>query len=127
MAVSKVAWFVCASALLCFATGVPSPALAETWKSSIHLDPERTTGGVACRSVDVSSVVWELTLQGNTLSGVSTAGPRFSTTVAADGSVKVTYTSQQGGPVELIGNVNTRQFETIAEKWGCVYKWVNVK
>jgi hypothetical protein len=120
---------VCVSALLCFATSVPFPTLADTWKSSVQLDQEKSTGGVICRSVDVSIIIWELTLQGNTLSGVSShAGDKFSTTVPADGSVKTTFTSAAAaGPVELTGNVNTRQFEAFLEKAGCRYKWAPVK
>src|SRR5829696_8654829 len=114
MAGMKAVWFVCAFAMPCLTISVSVPARAETWKSSVQLYQEKSTNP-ACSQTDLSKLYWDLTLRGNTLSGVSTAGAKCSTTVAADGSVKTTFTSQTAGvgtyPVELSGNVTTREFE----------------
>lgn len=126
----RLAKSLCASALLCFVASFPFHALAETWKSSVQLNPEKSTGA-GCSQIDLSRLFWDLSLDGNTLSGVSTAGAKFSATVTPDGTVNTTFTSQTAGvgqyPVELTGNVKTRQFELLNRNARCTFKWVPVQ
>ena len=48
--------FSYACALLCFAASVSFPALAETWKSSVVLVPEKSN--LQCAQGDVSKLFW---------------------------------------------------------------------
>jgi hypothetical protein len=105
--------------------GVSSTASAESWKAGLKLIPEKS--GPQCAMADVSNVVWDLNLEGSTLTGVSNLGPKFSTPVGPDGSVKASYTGTLGAatyPVDLVGNVKTKQIEVVNPSIKCTFKLV---
>jgi hypothetical protein len=110
-----------------FAVGVASTASAESWKASLKLILEKS--GPQCALADVSNVVWDLNLEGSTLTGVSNLGPKFSTPVGPDGSVKASYTGTFGAatyPVDLVGNVKTKQFEVVNASIKCSFRLVPI-
>ena len=105
--------------------GASTAASAETWKASLALVTEKSPA--ACAQPETAKVSWDLTLEGNTFSGVSNAGAHFSTTADADGAVKTTYSGIVGVSkyfVELSGNAKTRQIELHNTQYGCFFRLV---
>jgi len=64
------------------------------------------------------------------LSVKADSGETYSTPVAADGSVKTTFTGSLGANVyslELTGNVKTREFEAFNKRFSCRFKLTPVQ
>ena len=102
--------------------GASSPALAEGWRAKVALEPESPRD---CREADVSKLFFDLTETGNELSVKTNTGAAFSAPVAADGSVKTTFTAPIGTKkfaMDLTGNVRTRQFEAFNKQYSCRFK-----
>lgn len=105
--------------------GLVTPAYAETWKMGVVLIPEKSLS--TCTTTAPAKIFWDFKTEGTTFSGTSNQGASFSTVVGAEGLVKVNYTGKLGNdtfPVELTGNVKTKQFETNNTKYSCRYRLV---
>ena len=96
---------------------------AETWMTRIDLVPEAS--GPTC--TEVPQVMWTLTLEAGTFSGMNNFGAKFSTPVGPDGAVTASYTGKAGSnetfDMVLTGNVKTRQLEIFNAKYSCRYKF----
>src|SRR5712664_4784063 len=102
--------------------GASSLALADGWRAKVALEPESPWD---CREADVSNLFFDLTETGNELSVKTSTGAAFSAPVAADGSVKTTFTAPIGTrkfAMDLTGNVRTRQFEAFNKRYSCRFK-----
>lgn len=96
---------------------------AETWTTRIDLVPESSAQTCA----EVPQVIWTLSLEAGTFSGINNFGAKFSTLVAPDGAVMSSYTGKAGSnetfEMVLTGNVKTRQLEILDAKRSCRYRF----
>ena len=102
--------------------GASSLALAGGWRAKVALEPESPSD---CREADVSNLFFDLTETGNELSVTTSTGAAFSAPIAADGSVKTTFTAPIGTrkfAMDLTGNVKTRAFEAFNKQYSCRFK-----
>lgn len=98
-------------------------AQGQSWKAGIALLAEKSMRN--CR--DQPQFEYTFTMDGNTFSGVTNVGSKFSTQMAADGSVKETYRSSLGNQsfeVEITGNAKTRQLEVYNITYSCRFRVV---
>jgi len=82
------------------------------------------------RDADVSRLFYDLTVTGSELSVKASSGETFSAPVAADGSVRASFTGSLGQntySLDLTGNVNTRDFEAFNERYSCRFKLIPVR
>lgn len=104
---------------------VAESAQAQSWKARLALIPAQSAASCG----EVPHITWDLKLQGGVFSGSSNQGAEFSSTVSPDGSVKASYRGNLGGgttfPMELTGNVNTRQFELYSPTHSCRFTMVS--
>ena len=99
------------------------PAFAETWRTMVALMEAESPAN--CAEADVSKLFYQLTVTGNEFSAKTSSGETFSTPVAADGSIKTTFTGSLGAKtfsIDLTGNVKTREFEAYNKKYSCRFK-----
>jgi hypothetical protein len=98
---------------------------AETWTTRIDLVPESS----APTCTEVPQIMWTLTLEAGTFSGMNNFGAKFSTPVGPDGAVTASYTGNAGGnetfEMVLSGNTKTRQLEIFNAKLSCRYKFTS--
>ena len=83
-----------------------------------------------CVDADVSRLFYDLTVTGSELSIKASSGETFSAPVAADGSVRASFTGSLGQntySLDLTGNVNTRDFEAFNERYSCRFKLIPVR
>ena len=96
---------------------------AETWATRIDLVPESSAQTCA----EVPQVIWTLSLEAGTFSGINNFGAKFSTSVGPDGAVTASYTGKAGSnetfEMVLTGNVKTRQVEIFNERLSCRYRF----
>lgn len=96
---------------------------AETWMARIDLVPESS----APTCTEVPQVMWTLTLEAGTFSGVNNFGAKISAPVLADGTVTASYAgkaeSNETFEMVLTGNAKTRQLEIFNAKYSCRYKF----
>ena len=69
--------------------GAAPPALAEAWRAKPVLELGSPPN---CKEADVSNLFFDLADTGNKLSVNPSSGQAFSAPIAADGSVKTTFT-----------------------------------
>jgi hypothetical protein len=111
-------------AVACVA-GLVAPAYAETWKMSVVLIPEKSSS--SCNPTAPAGVSWEMKSEAGKLTGQSNQGSSFDTNVGADGVVSTNYRGKLGNesfPMQLTGNVNSKQFELYNFKYSCRYRLV---
>jgi hypothetical protein len=116
-----------AVAVLSIVTSSP-PASAETWRTKVTLMEAGSPSN--CVEADVSKLFYDLTVTDRQLSVKADSGETYSTPVAADGSVKTTFTGSLGANVyslELTGNVKTREFEAFNKRFSCRFKLTPVQ
>jgi hypothetical protein len=104
------------------------PAFAETWRTKVTL--MQATSPSNCVEADVSKLFYVVTVTGNELSVKTSSGETFSAPVAADGSVKTSFTGSLGAntySLDLNGNVKTREFEAFNKKYSCRFKLTPVQ
>lgn len=103
---------------------IAGSAQAQSWKVRLALIPAQS----AATCQEVPHITWDLKLEGGVFSGRSSLGAEFSSTVSPDGSVKASYTGTSTGwvtfPMEMTGNVNTRQFELYSPTHSCRFAMV---
>jgi hypothetical protein len=107
--------------------GASSVALAEAWRAKVALAPESPPN---CREADVSKLFFDLAETGDELSVKTNTGEAFSAPVAADGSVKTTFTAPVGAKkfsMDLTGNVRTRELEAFNKEYSCRFKLTPVQ
>ncbi len=96
---------------------------AETWTARIDLVPESSVPTCA----EAPQVMWTLSVDAGTFSGVNNFGAKFSTPVGPDGAVTASYTGKTGSnetfEMVLTGNVKTRQLEIFNAKYSCRYRF----
>ena len=98
-------------------------AFAETWRTKVALMEAESPAN--CAEADVSKLFYQLTVAGNEFSAKTSTGETFSTPVAADGSVKTTFTGSLGAKtysIDLTGNVKTREMEAFNRQYSCRFK-----
>ena len=100
--------------------GLVNEANAETWRVRLVPVPEKS---LSTCTADVSQAFYDLTLEGTTFSGKSSVGTGFSTQVGADGMFKVAFTGVTG-PLEVSGNVRTKDIQVVNTKYSCTFKFV---
>ena len=103
--------------------GASPPAFAETWRTKVALMEAESPAN--CAEADVSKLFYQITVTGNEFSARTSTGETFSTPVAADGSIKTTFTGSLGArtySIDLTGNVKTREFEAFNKKYSCRFK-----
>jgi len=103
------------------AAQVSVASAADTWKAKLELIAERSVS--SCAQGNVSRVIWDYKIDGDTFTGVATTGLNFTTRMNPDGSVRVTYEAPLGASL-LTGNAKTRQLEIWNEKFSCRYRLV---
>jgi hypothetical protein len=116
-----------AVALLGIVSTLP-PAFAETWRTKVALMPAQSRSN--CVDADVSKLSYDLTVTGSELSVRASSGEAFSAPVAADGSVKTSFTGSFGAStysLDLTGNVKTREFEAFNKRYSCRFKFMPVQ
>jgi len=99
------------------------PAFAETWRTKVALMEAESPAN--CAEADVSKLFYQVTVTGNEFSAKTSTGEAFSTPVAADGSVKTTFTGSLGAKtfsIDLTGNVKTRELQAFNRKYSCRFK-----
>jgi len=96
---------------------------AETWSTRIDLVAESS----AQTCTEVPQVIWTLSLEAGTFSGINNFGATFSTRVGPDGTVTASYSGKAGSnetfEMVLTGNVKTRQLEIFNAKNSCRYRF----
>jgi hypothetical protein len=103
--------------------GASPPAFAESWRTKVALMEAESPAN--CAEADVSKLFYQITVTGNEFSARTSTGETFSTPVAADGSIKTTFTGSLGArtySIDLTGNVKTREFEAFNKKYACRFK-----
>jgi hypothetical protein len=98
-------------------------AQGQSWKAGIALLADKSMRN--CR--EQPQIEWTFTEDGSTFSGLSNAGTKFSTQMAADGSVKHNYRGQLGAltfETEIAGNAKLRQLEIYNITHSCRYRVV---
>ena len=104
------------------------PAFAQTWRTKVTLMEARSPSN--CVEADVSKLFYDVSVTGNALSLKTSSGETFSTPVAADGSVKTSFTGSLGAntyAIDLTGNVKTREFEAFNKRYSCRFKLTPVQ
>ena len=104
------------------------PAFAETWRTKVALMEAGSPSN--CLEADVSKLFYDVSVTGNELSLKTSSGETFSAPVAADGSVKTSFTGSLGAntySLDLNGNVKTREFEAFNKKYSCRFKLTPVQ
>ena len=104
------------------------PAFAETWRTKVTLMEAASPSN--CVEADVSKLFYDVSVTGNELSLKTSSGETFSAPVAADGSVKTSFTGSLGAntySLDLNGNVKTREFEAFNKKYSCRFKLTPVQ
>lgn len=104
------------------------PAFAETWRTKVALMEAASRSN--CVDADVSRLFYDLTVTGSELSIKASSGETLSAPVAADGSVRASFTGSLGQntySLDLTGNVNTRDFEAFNERYSCRFKLIPVR
>src|SRR5947207_3467166 len=99
------------------------PAFAETWRTKVALMEAESPAN--CAEADVSKLFYQITVTGNEFSAKTSTGETFSTPVAADGSIKTTFTGSLGArtfSIDLTGNVKTRELQAFNRKYSCRFK-----
>jgi len=102
--------------------GASSLALADAWKAKVSLEPGAPPD---CQEADVSNLFFDLADTGIELLIKTSTGETFSAPIAADGSVKTTFIAPVGTkkfPMDLTGNVKTREFEAFNKQYSCRFK-----
>jgi hypothetical protein len=104
------------------------PAFAQTWRTKVTLMEARSPSN--CVEADVSKLFYDVSVTGNELSLKTSSGETFSAPVAADGSVKTSFTGSLGAntyAIDLTGNVKTREFEAFNKRFSCRFKLTPVQ
>ena len=104
------------------------PAVSETWRTKVALMEAASRSN--CVDADVSRLFYDLTVTGSELSIKASSGETLSAPVAADGSVRASFTGSLGQntySLDLTGNVNTRDFEAFNERYSCRFKLIPVR
>jgi hypothetical protein len=104
------------------------PAFAETWRTKVTLMEANSPSN--CVEADVSKLFYDVTVTGNEFSLKAGSGETVSTPVAADGSVKTSFTGSVGAnrySLDLTGNVKTREFEAFNKRFSCRFKLTPVQ
>ena len=112
-----------AAAVLLGVVSAFQPAFAETWRTKVAL-MEAASRSV-CVGADVSKLFYDLTATDSELSVKASSGETFSAPIAADGTVKASFTGSLGAntySLDLTGNVKTREFQAFNKRYSCRFK-----
>jgi len=116
---------------IAFIVIIPRVVSAETWKAYTDLDEEKSKSwrkleGATFGAIGLCSKVpipYTLDLTNNTFTATSSFGKMLSITVPADGIIKQTFKpSGYRKPLEMTGNVKSRELEIFETGTACVYK-----
>ena len=104
------------------------PAFAETWRTKVALMEAASHSN--CVDADVSKLFYDLTVTDTQLSVKTSSGETFAAPIAADGSVKTSFTGSLGAnkySIDLTGNVKTREFQAFNTRYSCRFKLIPVQ
>jgi hypothetical protein len=99
--------------------GFSENANAETWKAR-NLLIENKSAGSCLRYKDGG--LYTLDFTDGTFTASNVNGKMFSVKVAVDGNVKQAFISPSSARLEIVGNVKSRELETINSQAGCRWK-----